>query len=62
MREEVIEIIAELQDALADIEKVENGSYGFKAAAVRVRKVLLTSSKQLKDVRKEVQEAKNSHD
>jgi len=61
MREEVIEIIAELQDALADIEKVENGSY-FKAAAVRVRKVLLTSSKQLKDVRKEVQDAKNSHD
>jgi hypothetical protein len=62
MREQVQEVIASLEDSLRDLEKVENGSYGYKAAAVRARKIMLESSKLLKDIRKEVQEAKNSHE
>lgn len=62
MKERVEEIILSLQESLTDLGKVEDGSYGYKAAAVRARKVMLESSKLLKDIRKEVQEAKNSHE
>jgi len=62
MREQVEEVIAKLQESLDDLDKVENGSYGYKAAAVRARKTMLETSKHLKDIRKEVQDAKNSHE
>tara|TARA_R110002074_G_scaffold377714_3_gene555286 strand:+ start:136 stop:324 length:189 start_codon:yes stop_codon:yes gene_type:complete len=62
MKEHVEKIILSLQESLEDLDKVENGSYGYKSAAVRARKVMLESSKLLKDIRKEVQEAKNSHE
>jgi hypothetical protein len=61
MKEQVEEIILSLQESLEDLDKVENGSYGYKASAVRARKVMLETSKLLKEIRKEIQEAKNSH-
>ena len=62
MKELVEEVIEMLQGSIKDLDKVENGSYGFKAAAVRSRKTMLETSKLLKDLRKEIQEAKNSHE
>ena len=38
------------------------GSYGYKSAAPRARKALMEASKELRDVRAEVQETKKSHD
>jgi predicted DNA-binding transcriptional regulator len=61
MREQVEKIIAELQEALLDLELVEKGTRGYKAAAVRARRATLEASKELKEIRKQVQEVKNSH-
>ena len=44
-----------------DLDIVESGSYGYKAAAPRVRKVALTAIKELKELRAEIQDKKNSH-
>jgi hypothetical protein len=61
MRERLELIIEELKNAITDIDKVESGTYGFKAAAPRARKVALTAIKELKELRAEIQEKKNSH-
>ena len=61
MRERLELIIEELRSAMIDIDKVESGTYGFKAAAPRARKAALTAIKELKELRSEIQEKKNSH-
>ena len=62
MREEIEKVILDLKDILADLDKVDAGGYGYKSAAPRARKVLMEASKQLKDVRSQVQEVKKSHE
>jgi hypothetical protein len=62
MREQLEGIIKELQEVLAELDKVEAGSYGFKSAAPRARKTLMEASKGLKDLRTEVQEKKKAHE
>jgi len=62
MREEIEKVILDLKDILADLDKVDAGGYGYKSAAPRARKVLMETSKQLKDVRAQVQEVKKSHE
>ena len=61
MRERLELIIEELKLAISDVDKVESGAYGFKAAAPRARKAALTAIKELKELRAEIQENKNSH-
>lgn len=61
MRERLQLIIEELKSAMTDIDKVESGTYGYKAAAPRARKSALTAIKELKELRTEIQEKKNSH-
>tara|TARA_R110002110_G_C13250892_1_gene699948 strand:- start:67 stop:252 length:186 start_codon:yes stop_codon:yes gene_type:complete len=61
MRERLEIIIEELKLAVSDIDKVESGGYGFKAAAPRARKAALTAIKELKQLRIEIQQKKNSH-
>ena len=61
MRERLELIIEELRQAMADVDKVETGDYGFKAAAPRARKAALTAIKELKELRVEIQNKKNSH-
>jgi hypothetical protein len=61
MRERLEIIIEELKTALADVDKVDTGTYGYKAAAPRVRKKALEAIKELKELRAEIQEKKNSH-
>ena len=62
MRERLELIIEELKNSMTDIEKVESGTYGYKAAAPRARKAALTAIKELKELRAEIQEKKNSHE
>tara|TARA_R110000824_G_scaffold143407_1_gene311069 strand:- start:148 stop:336 length:189 start_codon:yes stop_codon:yes gene_type:complete len=62
MRERLEIIIEELRVAMVDIDKVESGTYGFKAAAPRARKAALTAIKELKELRLEIQKKKNSHE
>jgi hypothetical protein len=62
MREQVEKIIKDLELCLNDISKVEAGAYGYKSAAPRARKVLMEASKQLKEIRAEVQEVKKAHE
>lgn len=61
MRERLEIIIEELKAAMPDVDKVESGTYGYKAAAPRARKAALTAIKELKELRAEIQEKKNSH-
>ena len=61
MRERLELIIEELKLAMSDIDKVDAGTYGFKAAAPRARKAALTAIKELKELRIEIQQKKNSH-
>ena len=61
MRERLELIIEELKMAMSDIDKVDAGAYGFKAAAPRARKAALIAIKELKELRSEIQEKKNSH-
>ena len=62
MREQLEKVIKDLQETLADLDKVEAGSYGFKSAAPRARKTLMEATKQLKAVRTLVQDKKQEHD
>jgi hypothetical protein len=62
MREQLENIITELQEALMDVDKVEAGSYGYKSAAPRVRKMLMEASKNLRDIRSDVQNKKKEHE
>ena len=57
--EKVEQLIEGLQAILDDIEKVEEKSYGYKAAAVRARKTLHEARGQFQDLRKEIQAKKN---
>tara|TARA_R110001583_G_scaffold83662_5_gene220808 strand:- start:1308 stop:1493 length:186 start_codon:yes stop_codon:yes gene_type:complete len=59
MKEKVLEIIESLNGILIDLEKVDNHAYGYKAAAVRARKVLHESRKEFQEIRKEIQAKKN---
>jgi len=61
MRDRLELIIEELRATMADIDKVEAGTYGYKAAAPRARKAALTAIKELKELRTEIQNKKNSH-
>ena len=61
MRERLESIIEELRSAITDVDKVEAGIYGYKAAAPRARKAALSAIKELKELRAEIQEKKNSH-
>ena len=61
MRERLELIIEELKSAMSDIDKVEAGTYGYKASAPRARKAALNAIKELKELRAEIQEKKNSH-
>jgi len=62
MRDQVEKIIKNLEACLDDLDKVNAGGYGYKSAAPRARKALMAASKELRDVRAEVQEVKKSHD
>jgi len=59
MKEKLLETIEKLNEALADIEKVDEKAYGYKAAAVRARKVLHEAKGVCQDLRKEIQAKKN---
>ncbi len=61
MRERLEAIIEELRLAMADVDKVEAGTYGYKAAAPRAKKAALTAIKELKELRAEIQDKKKSH-
>lgn len=62
MREELENIIRNLKEVMDDLDKVEAGSYGYKSAAPRARKALMEASKELRDVRTLIQEAKKNHE
>lgn len=62
MRDHLENIIRDLKEVMADLDKVEAGSYGYKSAAPRARKALMKASKDLRDIRGLVQEAKNAHE
>ena len=62
MREELLSTIEQLKEVLADLDKVEAGSYGYKSAAPRARKTLMEASKKLRDIRADVQEKKKEHE
>ena len=62
MREQLESIIAELQEVLVDLDKVEAGAYGFKSAAPRARKALMEASKNLRQIRADVQDKKKAHE
>ena len=59
MKEKMEQLIENLQAAIADLEKVEEHAYGYKSAAVRVRKVMHEARVELQELRKEVQTKKN---
>jgi len=61
MRERLEIIIEELRATMTDIDKIESGAYGYKAAAPRARKAALAAIKELKELRSEIQNKKNSH-
>jgi len=62
MREQLERIIRNLTEIKEDLDKVEAGSYGFKSAAPRARKALMEASKELRDIRSDVQESKKKHE
>jgi len=62
MREALEQIVKELQQTLMDLDKVDAGAYGYKSAAPRVRKILMESTKKIKDLRTEVQNKKKEHE
>ena len=59
MREKLLETIEKLNAILADIDKVEDKAYGYKAAAVRARKALHAAKGVCQELRKEIQAKKN---
>tara|TARA_R100000315_G_C5179016_1_gene103711 strand:- start:504 stop:695 length:192 start_codon:yes stop_codon:yes gene_type:complete len=60
MKDIILKLIEELNSTIKDVEKVENQEYGYKSAAVRARKVCQNVSKELKELRKQIQELKNN--
>ena len=59
MKQKLEQLIEGLQAILDDIEKVDDKSYGYKAAAVRARKTLHEARGQFQELRKEIQAKKN---
>ena len=59
MKDKLLETIENLNKILADIEKVEDKAYGYKAAAVRARKALHEAKNVCQELRKEIQAKKN---
>mgnify|MGYP003142060394 FL=1 len=59
MKQKLEQLIERLQAILEDIEKVDEKSYGYKAAAVRARKTLHEARSQFQELRKEIQAKKN---
>ena len=59
MKQKLEQLIEGLQAILEDIEKVDEKSYGYKAAAVRARKTLHEARGQFQELRKEIQAKKN---
>ena len=55
----MLQIISLLNGTADDLDKVQNKKYGYKAAAVRARKVFQEAIILLREMRKEVQESKN---
>jgi len=62
MREQIERIIKDLEGCLDDLDKVNAGGYGYKSAAPRARKILMEASKDIRNIRTEIQETKKSHD
>lgn len=62
MREELERIIHNLKEVMDDLDKIEAGSYGYKSAAPRARKALMEASKEIREVRTVIQEAKKTHE
>ena len=59
MKQKLEQLIEGLQAILEDVEKVDEKSYGYKAAAVRARKTLHEARGQFQELRKEIQAKKN---
>ena len=59
MKQKLEQLIEGLQAILDDIEKVDEKSYGYKAAAVRARNTLHEARGQFQELRKEIQAKKN---
>ena len=59
MKQKLEQLIERLQAILEDVEKVDEKSYGYKAAAVRARKTLHEARGQFQELRKEIQAKKN---
>ena len=59
MKQKLEQLIEGLQAILDDVEKVDEKSYGYKAAAVRARKTLHEARGQFQELRKEIQAKKN---
>ena len=59
MKQKLEQLIERLQAILDDVEKVDEKSYGYKAAAVRARKTLHEARGQFQELRKEIQAKKN---
>ena len=59
MKQKLEQLIEGLQAILEDVEKVDEKSYGYKAAAVRARKTLHEARSQFQELRKEIQAKKN---
>tara|TARA_Y100001938_G_C7884918_1_gene326886 strand:+ start:487 stop:681 length:195 start_codon:yes stop_codon:yes gene_type:complete len=53
-------LVNTLEECLGDAQKIDQRSYGWKAACPRVRKNLLNVARECGELRKEVQEIKNS--
>ena len=59
MKQKLEQLIEQLNAILEDVQKVDEKSYGYKAAAVRARKTLHEARGQFQELRKEIQAKKN---
>ena len=59
MKQKLEQLIEQLNAILEDVGKVDEKSYGYKAAAVRARNTLHEARNQFQELRKEIQAKKN---
>ena len=59
MNDKMLEIISILNGTAHDMDKIENKKYGYKSSAVRARKACQEAIALLKQMRKDIQDAKN---
>ena len=59
MNDKMLEIISILNGTADDIDKIENKKYGYKSSAVRARKACQEAIALLKQMSKDIQDAKN---